>query len=454
MAKPRPLLQMSAPDMRIGAISRLKVSGFKSVASPQSLEIGPLTVLAGANSSGKSTMLQGLLLLKQTLESQYDPGPLLIDGPNVRFSDFRQMRSAGALNGPSFGIEFENSNSFELRFRRSVQKRVEIAHVNLQSKAWGSVHIRPKMNARQLYDALGLHRFEIPPEQFSASVARSRCFLVPRLDLSPQWDDSGDTFSALVVAGWHSEPFLIERFSERIRRVVHLPGLRGDPGRSYPLTAVGEEFSGLFPHYAASVVATWASTKDERLDQLSDDLQALGLTWTVRAKPIDDTRVELQVGRLPQRPKKGSRALVNIADVGIGVSQVLPVVAALLTTQPGDVLYVEQPEIHLHPRAQFRLAEMLVRAANRGVRVVVETHSSLLLLGIQRLVAEAAINPRDVWFHWFQRRPVTGTTTINSVQPDDAGRTGEWPVDFGDVTLEATAAFLDASEAKAAKNGR
>ena len=83
--------------------------------------------------------------------------------------------------------------------------------------------------------------------------------------------------------------------------------------------------------------------------------------------------------------------MVSIADVGFGVSQVLPVLVALIVAQPGQLVYLDEPELHLHPRAQVALAQVLVDAAKRGVRVVAETHSSLLLLAVQTLVAEGSL---------------------------------------------------------------
>lgn len=64
-------------------ITKIAVKGFKSIAEECAIDIRPLTILAGANSSGKSSIMQPLLMLKQTLEAPYDPGPLLIDGPNL-----------------------------------------------------------------------------------------------------------------------------------------------------------------------------------------------------------------------------------------------------------------------------------------------------------------------------------------------------------------------------------
>jgi hypothetical protein len=74
-----------------GAIAEIGVAGFKSIGDEQSIEIRPLTILAGANSSGKSSMMQPLLILKQTLEAPYDAGPLMLNGPNVKFTSAEQL---------------------------------------------------------------------------------------------------------------------------------------------------------------------------------------------------------------------------------------------------------------------------------------------------------------------------------------------------------------------------
>jgi predicted ATPase len=177
----------------------------------------------------------------------------------------------------------------------------------------------------------------------------------------------------------------------------------------------------------------------------------LGLTWKVQAKRVDDTQVELRVGRMPL-PKQGrAHDVLSIADVGFGVSQTLPVVVACLAAKPGQLLYIEQPEIHLHPRAQIGMARLLVNAANRGVRVIAEKHSSLLLLGVQALVAEGVVRPNFVGLNWFRRDMKDGITTIQTAELDDAGRFGDWPEDFDEVALDAENRYLSAAERRLAK---
>ncbi len=138
--------------------------------------------------------------------------------------------------------------------------------------------------------------------------------------------------------------------------------------------------------------------------------------------------------------------VVSIADVGFGISQALPVVVALSAAQPGQIVYLEQPEIHLHPNAQHKLAKILADAAKRGVMVVVETHSSLLLLGIQTLVASGELFPELIKLHWFTQ--TSEGTQIDSTDVDKTGAFGEWPLDFDDVILRANNAYLNAVETK------
>src|SRR2546425_12979745 len=96
----------SRPERNKEGITRITVAGFKSISQKQSIEIRPLTILAGANSSGKSSMLQPLLLLKQTLEESYDPGALLLYGPNVKFTSVDQLLSRISKS--------KSSNTFEV----------------------------------------------------------------------------------------------------------------------------------------------------------------------------------------------------------------------------------------------------------------------------------------------------------------------------------------------------
>ena len=95
----------------------------------------------------------------------------------------------------------------------------------------------------------------------------------------------------------------------------------------------------------------------------------------------------------------------------------------------------------------------MVEAAKRGVRLVAETHSALLLLHVRTLLAQGEVDPDLVKLHWFSRDPEDGTTSIDTADLDEDGAFGGWPADFGDVELMAEAAYLDAVEKRRSEDG-
>ena len=413
---------------KIEGITKIAVSGFKSLANECAIDIRPLTILAGANSSGKSSIMQPLLMLKQTLEATYDPGPLLIEGPNVQFTSAEQFLSKlpGDKKEDRFQIEIETDESYLVRtiFGKG-KSAIELVQMTVERKPsilpFNRFTLYPEMPSEEIKALADQGSF---PSGFD-SVSRSRCFLCL---------ESKDGQTSLNV--------IRPRLEFRIFSSIHLPGLRGNPERTYKLTSTGPRYPGTFENYTASIIHEWQEKTDKRLQSLADALYTLGLTKQIGTQKIGDTRIELQVGRLHHRGTD-EIDMVSIADVGFGVSQILPVLVALVVAEPGRLVYLEQPEMHLHPRAQVALAQVLAGAAKRGVRVVAETHSSLLLLAVQTLVAEGDLSPELVKLHWFTRGE-NGATEINTADLDEAGAYGDWPEDFDDVDLKAQSRYLDA----------
>ena len=211
---------------------------------------------------------------------------------------------------------------------------------------------------------------------------------------------------------------------------------------------MGPNFPGTFENYCASIIRQWQiSNAKDKLEKLNSDLIRLGLTGKVFAVPINDTEVELRVSRFLSSKEDTTEETVSIADVGLGISQTLPVLVALHAANSEQLIYLEQPEIHLHPRAQYIMAEVLADAALQGKRLVVETHSALLLLGIQTLVAEGKLPPDLVKLHWFQQQE-DGSTQITSTDLDQIGAFGDWPEDFAAVALDSESRYLDAAQAR------
>ena len=437
-----------------GKDMRITVEGYKSIFEQQEVEIRPLTLLSGANSAGKSSMFQPLLLLKQTLEENYDPGALLLNGNNVKFTAADQMlwKQSGSAKPNSFSIGIKyDSDELMMRFQKQQNKGFDVSEMVYHSEENPNLRLTPEMTSQQIKDVIPEKMREITSNLFSSNkdvkwvVARDRCFLGIGLKIESDMDKErvfslGEIFSLSPLS----------RARKNIRELIHLPGLRGNPERTYPVTAVGSAFPGTFENYTASVIAGWSEQDEGKLEELCEDLRRLNLTSKVTAKRVNDAQVELQVGRLPELPKGRKKPdMVNIADVGFGMSQTLPVIVALHAARPGQIVYIEQPELHLHPRAQVAMARVLSLAAKRGVRVVCETHSSLILMGVQTLIAEGDLSSELVKLHWFERK--NGSTQVTAADLDSAGRFGDWPVDFDDVSLETQSRYLDAAEERLAR---
>jgi hypothetical protein len=421
-------------------ITEITVGGFKSIATKQSIEIRPLTILAGANSSGKSSFIQPLLLLKQTLEAPYDPGPLLLNGPNIKFTSGDQiiarseppgkgwLASQVALRVPlEVGLRTGRGGDFKATFRYDVGPAFSVLETETLMGDGRVIVLRPEMSHQEIATSINQSMPPVPPDG-TWSIGRDRFWLKPRYAVGRE---TYDQLAMLTVAPW-------------IAGVLHVPGLRGSMDRAYPNTGVGPTFPGTFDHYVASLVDLWQT--DENVDhrlRLVARLKNIGLTRIVQARRINDTQIALYVDRLPAT-SLSSFDLVNIADVGFGVPTVLPVLVALIAALPGQAVYLEQPELHLHPRAQVRLADALAEAARRGVRIIAETHSSLLIRGIQTLVAKGQLDPNVVKLHWFSRSNEDGTTTVTSRDLDDNGAFGDWPMDFDEVELKSEGDYLDA----------
>jgi predicted ATPase len=406
------------------ALTEIGVGGFKSFTNLTKIKLGSLSILAGANSSGKSSIMQPLLLMKQTLEAPYDPGILLLDGPNIRFTSSEQFISKILTSHDSKEFQVfiaDDQLDFQSGFQWSAESGISICSQKFSLKKVAS----SIDNEIELFSNIEMHE--------DLKTYRERCFLLAR-----------NVGNSLYVKGQNISYTSSNHLTLILRSMIHVPGVRGNPERIYKTAATdGNTFAGLFENYVVSVIDRFQKKEPEKLAQLQSHLQKLGLTDTIKTQRLNETQLELRVGRI----SGNSTDTVNIADVGFGISQVLPVVVALLVAQPGQLVYIEQPEIHLHPRAQVALAEIFAEAINRGVQVIVETHSELFLLSIQTLVAENKIAPDDVKLHWFTRSD-DGSSTVTTAELDETGAFGDWPQDFGSISLELTHRYLSSAEKK------
>jgi len=416
-------------------ITKISISGFKSIATECSIEIRPLTILAGANSSGKSSIMQPLLLMKQTLESSTDYGALRLSGDNISYTSAKQILSYSQKGEQVdyFTIEVELIGL--LKFKNTFEKLPNLP-INLVETIYydqeGELKIPLNIDSVGIVESLPKHLKDLSKSKnYTWQIFRYFCFLTLIM-----YDTNA------IYAG--TSPSSIDKhfwFANEIQKVIHVQGLRSLE-RVLPVTGISQNLSGNFEKYVASLIYSWQTSETDKLQSLNNYLYTLNLSKKIEAREINDTQIELKVNR-----SLDSEDMVNIVDVGSGVSQVLPVLVALVTAEPEQLVYLEEPEIHLHPRAQANLGEIIVDAANRGVRVVLETHSDLLLRRIQSLIAEDKISPDKAILHWFSRDE-NGFTKVTTSDMDTTGAFGDFPEDFSEVDLEEESRYIEAAESK------
>lgn len=430
-------------------ITRIAVSGFKSLARKVDVEIRPLTVLAGTNSSGKSALMQPLLLMKQTLESDFNAaGPFLLSGPYLQYTETKQFVSrsgASDHSAQSLTLEFSFNDGSTAGMAYSANPETGLSVV----ETWGS-------NAAKKAE-WKIAKTSTPEELRAMLVGLGS---IPLLMAQVGFTQISVNDSGFYQSIFYSAPeppgrrrgetyFMQENLelNQLIRSLIYVPGIRGRQSRKSLFAEIMGHgfFAGPFEDYAPSLIFSWVLPgNNSKKYALVNALCALDLASGISPVRLNESELEVTI---PRTRNSADDDFVNIADVGLAVSSALPVLVALIQAEPGELVYLEHPELNLHSQAQLKLAQLLVQAANRGVRLVIETHSSLLLQGILTCVAKGEIRPETVALHWFARDE-EGVTDVKTAELDAEGRVGNWPVDFDDVELRATNDYLDAVETR------
>ncbi|MDW8396875.1 MAG: AAA family ATPase [Anaerolineae bacterium] len=399
------------------------LEGFKSFRDYTEVTFGDLTILAGANNAGKSTLMQPLLLMRQTLEAVYDPGPLLLQGANTALSSAEAMFwSARGQRAPlvRFGVFGVTGGRMPQRVGYEVALALDPSSALPLSLVEGTWHFDEE-------------KLSVRPNAANGAAQVERCFAYPRSKTAEFEIAQRQIRGAL-------EGLLVHHF-------MHVPATRGLAAPFQTLAAVrGDAFAGRFVDYVPGIIYRWQTLQPQTLKQLGGDLRELELAGRIQADRAGSlpNAVMLKASRLLDTDDAD---LVSLADLGSGLAHALPVVVALLIANSGWLVYIEEPEIHLHPRAIRALPGLILRAVRRGAQVVIETHSELLLLSIQTLVAEQQFGDYTVRLHWLSR-DAEGVSRCVSADLDKQGRFGDLPIDLDEVSLQTLERYLNAPSAR------
>lgn len=365
-------------------LTRLDLRDFKCFKQLK-LPLAELTLLSGTNASGKSSVLQALVLLHQTMREHEWSTRLMLNGDSIKLGTVSDV--IDKVHGRrTFGIGLiDSEQSYWWHFfgeRSEMSMAVDCVSVgrvsNEQPKSLRHLLPPPNENgvssplAERLCRLTYITAERIGPREVYALEDRQIASVV---------GPAGE--HAVSVLHWgRDNPVLTELAIPEVANTL--------------LRQVEERMRMFFPGCALSV------------QQVS---QANAVTLGLRNSEDTDFH----------RP----------IHVGFGLTQVLPIVIAALSSAKGDILLIENPEVHLHPAGQALMGQFLADVAQAGVQVVVETHSDHVLNGIRRSVKADRIKPEQIAIHFFRPRS-DEIAQVTSPSIDNSGNIDTWPDGFFD----------------------
>jgi energy-coupling factor transporter ATP-binding protein EcfA2 len=441
---------------------RLIVENIRSFAGRHEVDLRPLTILVGENSSGKSTLLAALAALSDKTSF---PGKLAV---NKEPHDLGTYRTIATFKGGKFG----RAKTFSIGFCNNQEKAGNdlpkvlatyreakgdsvLAELKIEtSNTEASLHFAEGKMTGFLISKTDRSVPELLLDEAIPKVQRRQVQLESEIDSTAI--SIAETLPHFLFRALkdkqeqvsHFQPNEIFQLARDIARFIPTAGsiapIRSKPRRVYDRSSVSYEPGG--DHIPYILARLLNDEQDKRCVQISDAMKKFGEEsglFKRIAAPIlgkhegDPFEIEVSIAGPP----------TNILDVGYGVSQSLPIIVESVLAAPSTRLLVQQPEVHLHPKAQAALGTFLVDMVRDGKRqFVVETHSDYILDRIRQEVANNKLPAESVVFVFLDKPHIE--TTIYHLYLDKAGNILNAPPSYRTFFLEEEINLLNRTAAK------
>lgn len=452
-------------------LRQLRIQNFKIWQDTGNIRMAPITLFFGANSSGKSSIGQFLMMLKQTVESPDRKAVFYPGGKNsaVQLGSYQDMVFH---RNPDNEIAFEYQWDFQdaLQIRDPITSQTYFGDL-LSFEA--VVGLRNKQNYPLIVSRLKYQMIAKGEQTLAVSLER-------KTGAKPEYRADAEHYTLVrkqmrawslkdtvrfygfpdeVVAYYQNADFVQElnlRHEKLFQSLFYLGPLRTKAERLYSWGGINPESVGFSGENTVPAILA-ARNRTVSLgyrrpykpfeEIIALKLKEMGLIEEFKVNAISEQRQEYEV----KVRAKGSQDWVDLPDVGFGVSQVLPVLVQCFYAPPGSIILMEQPEIHLHPSAQSALADVMIDVINskengvdRNIQLIIETHSEHFLRRLQRRIAEDIVSKDRIsaYFANITKTPAT----LDPLQIDLFGSIQNWPENFfgdemGDILEQAKSAM-------------
>ena len=364
-------------------ITHIRAKNFKSWADSGEVVLAPLTGFFGTNSSGKSSLLQLLLLLKQSIGSD----------DVLFFGDEQSLVNLGSFRDVIHGHDTDKTLALEFGCKPRQPLKISVPDVNANgqpdvlSGPIGSLTFTTSI--REERGKLSSEVLGAPPAAFENQF--SRVYYLGPTRVHPQrhyhWNGKHP-----VEMGLCGDEAIAALLSARVRNLK-----TSHNGNGVPIEAR---------------VSAWLQKME-----LAHDF------WLGLNGASDNSTYEVRIQKTP------TSARVTLADIGYGLADLLPILVHCYYVPEGSTLILEQPGIHLHPHAQAQLADLFLEViAERHLQILIESHSEQLLTRLQRRIAEKKVAQDTIALYFC--RNTDGASTIEKLEVDELGDIHNWPEYF------------------------
>ncbi len=410
-------------------LKKIQLKNFKCF-DELSLPLGPLTLLSGFNGMGKSSLIQALLVLRQSyLQGLLERHILSLNGDLIKLGAAKDVLCEHG-DGETLGIHLEWNTDYEDKLKEKAKELSFSEQLPFEITGdWNYFydsfqkmlrHEKPKPELFNGFDEQKHKRIKIQVDH-PDSIHKAGAFFslfndnfhylqAERLGSRSSFESSGPLVSRHCQLDTHGE--LATDFLKVFGEKEVLPGL------CYP------NASDASSHTLRRQVEVWMNeiTPGARIQVESrEGMDVVNLRYSF-AREMQTANYHRSI------------------HVDFGNAYTLSIFVAILSASPGALILVENPETHLHPRGQTIMGTLMAQAAAAGIQVIVETHSDHVLNGIRIAVRDGRLKPRQTCFHYFTRDN-TGEIQISTPVIDNEGRIDHWPEGFFDESVRSLAAL-------------
>lgn len=360
-------------------IKEISLENFKCYRKLDTIQLAKVNLLAGSNGRGKSTLLQSLLLLAQSLENEKGLNHLEMNGRFIELGTFADVQTSGIDDNPTIHYKTDDKEESD----------ISIAFSSYENKTqWGKI-VRFTLSGKELIEEIGSASGENEEQKSHGLGVTSTVAGLSQL------------YNVYYISADRRGP--VDFMKKNDNRDDNQIGIHGE-----------------------YLINSLAKKGPSFIEKVTNEMSKILLGATVQVQNTDTDYLRFYLDSV--NDSKGFRP----TNVGFGYSYILPIVVTLLLAEKGAKIFIENPEAHLHPGAQSRLADFLMRQSKENdLQLFIETHSDHIINSLRIAVVDGVLERTEARILFFFREGIDDAH-VCQIKIDSNGNLSDYPDGFMD----------------------